>query len=106
MKTKSFRKYLEERLNKNEIADIEAQAELETKILQAMQNIIADTIDDYLKKHDIGFNELVRRLDWSPSKVVKVQRGEANMTLSSLAHLFALVGKDPREVFVPNNRSK
>lgn len=106
MKTKSFRKYLEKRLDKNEIADIEAQAQLEVNILQVMQNIIAHTVDDYLKKHDIGFNELVRRLDWSPSKVVKVQRGEANMTLSSLAHLFALMGKDPRDVFVIRNRSK
>ena len=89
MKIKSFQKYLETRLNKKEIAEIEKQAKREVKILQSIQKLIADAIDDYMKKNQIGFNELVRRLDSSPTHVAKIQRGEANLTLSSLAHLFA-----------------
>jgi adenylyl- and sulfurtransferase ThiI len=37
MKTKSFRKYLETRLNKEEIAEAEEQAALEVKKLLSMQ---------------------------------------------------------------------
>jgi plasmid maintenance system antidote protein VapI len=61
--------------------------------------MISDIMNDYMKKNDIGFNELVRRLDASPSHVAKIQRGEANLTLSSLAHLLALMDKDPQDVF-------
>jgi len=99
MKTKSFQKYLEKKLTKEEIADIETQAKLEVRILQSIQKIIADTMDNYMRQNKLGFNDLVRQLDWSPSKVAKIQRGEANLTLASLAHLFALLGKDPHEVF-------
>ncbi len=100
MKTKSFQKYLEKRLDKEEIADIEVQAKLELSILQSFQDLIASMMNDYMEKNEIGFNELVRKLHWSPSKVSKIRRGEANLTLASLAHLFALLGKEPQEVFM------
>ena len=99
MKTKSFQKYLEKRLNKDEIKEIERQAELEVKMLRSLHRLISDAMSDYMKKQDIGFNELVRRLDSSPAQVAKMQRGEANLTLSSLAHFFALIGKEPKDVF-------
>jgi len=99
MKTKNFQQYLEKRLNKKEITEIKKQAQLEIKILCSIQRIISETMNDYMKKNKIGFNELVKRLDTSPSQVVKMQRGQANLTLSSLAHLFALMGKDPKDVF-------
>jgi high-affinity nickel permease len=47
MKTKSFQKYLETRFNKEEIAEIEKQAELEVKNLQAMQKMLAGIIEAY-----------------------------------------------------------
>ena len=99
MKTKSFKKYLEKRLDKQEIAQIERQAELEVKILEYLQQNVADSMNDYMVKHEIGFNELVRRLDASPSHIAKIQRGEANLTLSSLAHLFAMMDKEPQDIF-------
>lgn len=54
---------------------------------------------EYMEAHDIGFNELVRRLNSSPPHIAKIQRGEANLTLASMAHLFALLGKEPQEIF-------
>src|SRR5579872_4653849 len=99
MKTKSFQKYLETRLNKDEIAEIKQQAQLEVKILRSIQNSITDAMEEYMEENKIGFNELVRRLDASPTHVAKIQRGEANLTLSSLAHLFALMGKEPKDIF-------
>lgn len=99
MKTKSFRKFIETRLSKKEIAEIESQARLEVSILQSMQKLITEAMDQYMKKNNLGFNDLVRQLDWSPAKVAKVKRGEANLTLASLAHLFALLGEDPAHIF-------
>lgn len=99
MKTKSFQAYLEKRLDKDEIAQIRQQAQSEVRILKSLQKMLADMTEDYMQKNKIGFNELVRLLDCSPSQVAKIQRGEANLRLSSLAHLFALMGKDPKDIF-------
>jgi hypothetical protein len=63
MQKKSFQKYLEKRLNKDEIAEIEQQAKLEKKVFEKLQHDIANAMNNYMKKNDIGFNELVRRLD-------------------------------------------
>lgn len=99
MKTKNFRAYLDKRLDKDELAEIRKQAELEVRILKSLQGIISDTMSEYMERNNIGFNELVRRLDASPSHVAKIQKGEANLTLSSLAHFLALMGKEPKDVF-------
>lgn len=99
MRTRSFQEYLEKRLSKEEIAEIKEQARLEVKILRAIQTAVADTLEDYMKKNKVGFNELVRRLDSSPAHVAKMQRGEANLTVSSLAHVLALLGKEPQDFF-------
>ena len=99
MKTKSFKKYLEKRLDKDEIAEIKQQAHNEVEIFKSLQKMLADMTADFMKKNKIGFNELVRLLDASPSQVAKIQRGEANLRLSSLAHIFALMGKDPKDFF-------
>ncbi len=99
MKTKSFQEYLEKRLSKEEIIEIKGQAALEVKFLKSIQKMLAKTLIDYMEKNKIGFNELVRKLDWSPSKISKIQKGEANLTLASLAHFFALLGKEPQDIF-------
>lgn len=99
MKTKSFDKYLEKRLNKVEIAKIETQAKLEKEALASLQKDIAKALDEYMAEEKIGFNELVRRLDISPTQVVKIKNREANLTLASIAHIFALLRKKPHIVF-------
>lgn len=99
MKTKNFQSYLEKRLAKDELAEIEEQAEREIAILNSIQGAVSKAIADYMKKNNIGFNELVKRLDSSPAHVAKIQRGEANLTVSSLAHILALLGKEPHDVF-------
>jgi hypothetical protein len=99
MKTKNFQSYLEKRLSKQEIASIEEQVKLEIKAMQRLQDDIAKAMNNYMKKNKIGFNELVRRLDASPTHVAKIQKGKANLTLASVAHLFALLGQEPHLVF-------
>ncbi|MFA6526821.1 MAG: helix-turn-helix domain-containing protein [Candidatus Babeliales bacterium] len=99
MERKSFQKYLEKRFTKPEIKDIERQAELEKRAMQNLQQDIANLMSDYMEKEKIGFNELVRRLDVSPAHVAKIQKGQANLTLSSLARIAALLDLAPHLVF-------
>lgn len=96
MRTKNFHDYLSKRLDAEEIAQIERQAQIELEIFTTLQNDIAEAVAAYMEHEGIGFNELVRRLDISPSQVAKIQRGEANLTLATMAHLFALMHKYPR----------
>ena len=95
MALKNFKTYLEKRLNPAEIEEIEKQAKLEVISLHDLQKNVANAIEEYMLNQGIGFNELVRRLDFSPSQVAKIQRGEANLTLTSIAHISALIGKYP-----------
>lgn len=99
MKTKSFYDLLKKRFSEEKIAEIERQAELEVEILKSMQRMLSEAVADYMEKNNIGFNEVVRRLDASPTQVAKIQRGEANLTLSSFAHVLALMDRHPHEVF-------
>jgi transcriptional regulator with XRE-family HTH domain len=99
MKTKSFKDYLEKRLDKKEITQIKEHAEREVSILKSFQKTLTDMTNEYMKKNKVGFNELARLLDSSPSQLAKIQKGEANLRLSSVAHLFALMDKDPKDIF-------
>jgi len=106
MKTKKFDDYLKKRLDKSEIAEIERQAKLEYIALKSLQDDIANAIAEYMEQEEIGFNELVRRLDVSPSQVSKIQKGEANLTLASLAHIFALLNRRPHLLLKKVNLKK
>ena len=99
MKTKSFQNYLESRLNKEEIAEIKEQVDLEFQVIKNLQDDITKSIAEYMAKEKIGFNELVKRLGVSPSKVSKIQKGEANLTIASIAHISALLKRKARLVF-------
>ncbi len=99
MKLKSFREHMEKRLTKQDIAEIERQAELEVRALRSLQEGIKKIMEDYVKKNKIGFNELVERLESNPRQVAKIQKGEANLTLASIAHIAALLGQEPVIVF-------
>ena len=97
--TKSFQKLMEKRLTKSEIAEIEQQARLEARALKTLQNDITNAMNNYMKEKNIGFNELVKALDVSPAHIAKIKQGAANLTLASIARLFALLGQEPHLVF-------
>ena len=99
MKIKKLQDYIETKLTKDEIDEIERQAQLEVKLFKSIQQFITLTMDEYMAKHDVGFNELVRRLDSSPAHVAKIRRGEANLTLSSLVHVLATLETKPEDIF-------
>ncbi len=102
MKAKSFQQYLEKRLDKSEIAEIEKLAKLELEFLQSLQKDVSKAVAKYMADENIGFNELVRRLNISPTQASNIQSGKANLTLASIAHIFALLKMRPHLVI--NNK--
>ncbi|HEX4068934.1 MAG TPA: helix-turn-helix domain-containing protein [Candidatus Babeliales bacterium] len=95
---KDFHDLMKKRLTKEEIQMIQEQAELEFKALKALQDDIANKMANLMEQKDIGFNELVERLDVSPAHIAKIQKGKANLTLASIARLFAALGEEPHLV--------
>jgi hypothetical protein len=75
MKTKNFQQYLEKRLDKTEINEIEKLAQLEMEYLRSLQEDVSQAVAKYMTDEHIGFNELVRRLNISPTQVSKISRG-------------------------------
>jgi DNA-binding Xre family transcriptional regulator len=95
---KSFQALMEKRLTKEEIQMIKEQATLEFKALKSLQDDIANKMANLMEQKGIGFNDLVERLDVSPAHVAKIQKGKANLTLASIARLFAALGEEPHLV--------
>jgi len=91
MKTKSFQAYLDKRLDKAEIAELEKLAKLEFDIMKSFQEDIANAVATYMTEENIGFNELTRRLNISPTQASRIRSGSANLTLATVAHIFALL---------------
>jgi plasmid maintenance system antidote protein VapI len=52
-----------------------------------------------MKEQGIGFNELTRRLQTSTRHTSRLLKGEANLTMGSVAELAALMKKKPRIIF-------
>lgn len=98
MKAKSFQQYLEKRLDASEIAEIEKLAALEMEFFRSLQEDVSSAVANYMTKENIGFNELVRRLNISPTQASNIQSGRANLTLATIAHIFALLKMRPHLV--------
>ena len=93
MKTISFEKHLAKTLSKTEIVNIEKAAQMEYESLQALQQDVSKAVIDHMAKNDIGFNDFVRKLGKSATQVSKIIKGEANLTLATVAQLYAFMGR-------------
>lgn len=94
-RVKPFKTYLEARLDKQEIKEIEDAAQIEHEALKALQEDVSKAVVHYMAKNDIGFNELVRKLGKSPTQISKIIKGEANLTLATVAQLYAMMKHRP-----------
>lgn len=95
MQAKNFATSLKERLDESEIRALKKQSKLEAQYIQLLQNTIAEEVKLYMEKQDMGFNNMVKKLDISTAKLAKILKGEANLTIASIAHICALLGKKP-----------
>lgn len=65
----------------------------------SLQESVTQAVTLYMKEEKIGFNELTRRLRTSSRHTSRLLKGEANLTMGSVAELAALMKKRPRIVF-------
>src|SRR3989344_8116394 len=99
MKVKSFKEHLKKRLNKSDIAEIEVAAKLEKEALKTLQAEVSKAVLIYMDEKNIGFNELVSKVGKSPAQVSKIIKGEAHITLATVAHLFAMMKRKQHLIF-------
>jgi transcriptional regulator with XRE-family HTH domain len=99
MRTKNFKDALEQRLDRNEIKSLQSQAKLEEEAHRLLCEGIATAIKKHMIETGMGFNEITRRLGISPSQTAKIARGDANLTVASIAHIAAFLGKKPHLTF-------
>ena len=102
--TKDFWEYAEKRLGKDKVEAIHKKVDQETKMLLAIQKFIISSVEEYMTDNNVGFNELVRQLNVSPTYVSKMRKGQANLTLYSFARLMATLGKEPKDVLNIKNK--
>jgi antitoxin component HigA of HigAB toxin-antitoxin module len=93
MKVKSFQQYLEKRLDKKDIADIEKAAKVEFEILSELQNEVAQDVINFMSEKKLGFNDIVSKLGKSPTQVSNIIKGKANLTMATIAQIYAMMGK-------------
>ncbi len=87
------------RLSAKEIAARDAEVEREVEALKSMQETISAALARYMSDEEIGINELTRRLQTSSRQTSRIMKGEANITLATLAEVAALIGVKPKIVF-------
>jgi len=90
--------FLEQNYSKDEVEQIRAEAQLEFSQLKLLQADVTNIVLQFMSSENIGFNEMVRRFQLSPSLLAKLQRGEGNITLATLAHIASATGSKIRIV--------
>ncbi len=88
-----------EMFSKNEIDQLDAAAEAEIQATKSLQESVSAAVAEYMAREKIGFNELTRRLEVSTRITSKLVKGNSNLSMGTIAHLSALIGKKPRIVF-------
>lgn len=99
MRLKNFEEHLKQRLDQSELKKLEKQARLESDSLRTLQHDIAVAIAKHMEETGMSFNDLTRGLGVSPTQASKIRKGEANLTVASIAHIAAFLGKKPHLIF-------
>jgi len=84
-----------ELFSEEQIQRIHKRAEQRSARRKNMSEAISIVVAEYMAKEHIGFNELTRRLQMSPSTCSKIIRGDANLTLDTIAIVSEVLGKNP-----------
>jgi hypothetical protein len=71
----------------------------EVQALKSMQESISAELARFMADEGIGINELTRRLQTSSRQTSRIMKGEANITLATLAEVAAVIGVKLKIVF-------
>lgn len=78
-----------------EVLKIDAAAERRARIRRGLSDQVSKALAAYMAREDIGFNELERRLHMSSATTSKLLKGEANITLETIAAVSLVIDQDP-----------
>ena len=87
------------RLTAKEIKAQDAEIAREVAALKSMQESISAELARYMADEGIGINELTRRLNTSSRQTSRIMKGEANITLATLAEVAAILGANANIIF-------
>lgn len=94
-----FEEIRRSRLTSKEIKLQDSEIALEVAALQSMQECISAELARYMAEEGIGINELTRRLNTSSRQTSRIMKGEANITLATLAEVAGVIGVKARIIF-------
>jgi transcriptional regulator with XRE-family HTH domain len=86
--------------------DIHRRAAQRAEIRRSMSETISKSVAAYMAQEKIGFNELTRRLRMSSATTSKILRGDANLTLDTLAAVAVVLGLRPTISFLDDTSIK
>lgn len=98
-KFKSYDQFRRENFTSDEIAETDREVALEVIALDSLQESVSKEVAAYMGREGIGFNELTRRLGTSTRQTSRLLKGQANLTMASIAEVGALIGKKPKVTF-------
>ncbi|MBX9704381.1 MAG: hypothetical protein K2X39_09540 [Silvanigrellaceae bacterium] len=83
-----------------EIKRIHNRAKKRSAIRKKMSESISAAVALFMAKEGIGFNELTKRLQISPTTTTKIIRGDANLTLETIALVAETINMSPNISFI------
>jgi len=86
-------------LTPDEQKEVQQQAERMLLAMETLQDSVSRAVAAYMAQEKMGFNELTRRLDTSSRHTSRLLKGEANLTMASIAELAAVMNKKARVIF-------
>ena len=95
-----------ELLSPRQIQKNETEAALEIAALRSMQDCLSREIAAYMSAHGLGFVEFTKQLGTSTRQTSRILKGEANVTLATLAEVAVHIGKVPKIVFEDPPRAR
>lgn len=101
MELYKFDDILREIYTEEEIIEIKKKAQFKVNAFLDSKNNLKRSLEDYMKENNISLNEIIKRMHTSPSQVMKIKKGQANVTLATIVELASLMGKQPYELIAP-----
>jgi DNA-binding Xre family transcriptional regulator len=94
IKLGNFQDLLDVKFTKEKLADIDHEVKMEAAVLKAMQQNVNDLFESYMKEYNVSLDALADKLHITSRRISKIQKGQINLSLASLALIFAQLGQE------------
>lgn len=88
----SWDKVSKEIFSESELKKLKADAQKRSDIRNQISHDLSLIISKYMAQNNVGFNELVRKLNMSSATVAKLVKGDCNISVDTLAEVLELTG--------------